>query len=157
MSSGDDEHPSLGRYFGWFTGLLIAAYVLIAIAQGMMSANLNGFAIIAPFFAGLIVVDRFISRERRAPSSQEQHQLTMGGLGIALFANALFVLAFATSGGVDQLSEQLKVPVQTLMIIFFSILAASLVLNYLLLRWAYGGIARKRAEKLGLSLPTSKE
>lgn len=148
MSEAGDAETPLGAYFGWFTAALVAAMILLAIIRVMFNFNASGVGLITPFIAATIASDRFVQRERRAPTEDERKRLTFGNLGIFLSINALVLLGLVTSGGLQVLLAETKVPMNTFMILFMSILAAAMVMNFLLIRWVYGGIAKKRAAKL---------
>ena len=146
MSGDGDEHVPLGTYFAWFAFGLLAFYILMAVLRQFLSSNLIGVSLIGPFFVSSGLAERFLSKEKRVPTNEERRSLVMGGLGIFLFINTgLLLLAFA--GGA--LSD-IGVDLNTLLAISLSVLMSALVLNYLLMRWAYGGLLRKRAKKLGL-------
>ena len=148
MSKPEDADTQLGRYFGWFTGALLALLVLLLIARGLLQMRLSGIFLILPFIAAIVASDRFVQREKRAPNEEERKRLTFGALGITLFACGFMALAVVSGGGLHAFAAELDVPMNTIIIIMFSILLSVLVLNYLLIRWAFGSIARRRAENL---------
>ncbi len=144
---GNNETP-LGRYFGWFTIALLIFVTALLFVRNLLGVSTTGIAMSAPFIAAIITSDRFVQGERRAPSEQERKQLTFGNLGITLFAFGFMALAAVTGGALHSFAEQVSAPVSTILMLAVSIMLSALVLNYVLIRWAYGSIARKRAEKL---------
>ena len=148
MSEPEDVDTPLGRYFGWFTGALLALLMLLMIARALLQMQLSGIFLITPFIAAIVASDRFVQRERRAPSEDERKRLTFGALGITLFASGFMALAVVSGGGLHAVAAEQDVPMNTIIIIAFSILLSALVMNYLLIRWAFGSIARRRAEYL---------
>ena len=144
---GETETP-LGRYHWWFTGAMVALIALFMVLNSLFKLSVTGLTLITPFIAAVVASDRFVGVERRAPSEDERKRLTFGNLGIFLLFNALLLLGLVSSGGLQVMLAELDVPVSTFMIIFMSILTAAMVLNYLLIRWAYGGLSHKRADRL---------
>ena len=150
MAMGDPiEETSLGRYHWWYVGSLVAATVLIGCVRAYFNVSVTGVLLITPFLAATVASDRFVIREQRVPSEDERKRLTFGHLAIFILINALVLLGFVSGGGLDIVLSQMNATIETFMAIFMSFLMAALVLNYLLIRWSYGGIARKRAQKLG--------
>ena len=78
----------------------------------------------------------------------ERKRLTFGNLGITLFAAGFMALAAVSGGALHAYAERAEVPINFILILALSIILSALVLNYLLIRWAYGSIARKRAGRL---------
>ena len=144
---GETETP-LGRYHWWFTGAMVGFTAILAFLNMYLDISASGPSLITPFIAAMFASDRFVTSERRAPSEDERKRLTFGNLGIFLLFNALLLLGLVSSGGLQVMLAELDVPVSTFMIIFMSILTAAMVLNYLLIRWAYGGLSHKRADRL---------
>ena len=149
MGTPEDSDTPLGRYFGWFTASMLAALVLLLIARTFLQTQFSGIFLIAPFLAAIIASDRFVQQEKRAPSEDERKRLTFGALGITLFACGFMALAVVSGGGLHTYAAEANIPINTIIIIAVSIILSTLILNYLLIRWAFGSIARKRAEKLG--------
>lgn len=149
MSDQEQNETPLGGYFGWFTVLLLLNVVVILLLRSFLNFSAVGIAMIAPFIASIISSYRFVGNEQRAPTEVERTQLTLGSLGISLFALGFMALAAVSGGALHAFAKQADVPVTTILIISFSITLCALVLNYLLIRWAYGSIARKRAEQSG--------
>ena len=144
---GETETP-LGRYHWWFTGAMVAIIALFMVLNSLFKLSVTGLTLITPFIAAIVASDRFVAVERRAPSEDERKRLTFGNLGIFLLFDALLLLGLVSSGGLQVMLAEMDVPVGTFMIIFMSILTAAMVLNYLLIRWAYGDLSRKRADRL---------
>ena len=149
MSEPGDVETPLGRYFGWFTGALLALLVLLLISRGLLGLQFSGLFLIAPFFAAIVASDRFVQQEKRAPSEDERKRLTFGALGVTLFACGFMALAVVSGGGLHGFAAEAEIPINSIIIIAFSILLSGLILNYLLIRWAFGSIARRRAETIG--------
>ena len=148
MSAPEDADTPLGRYFGWFTAMMLGALVLLMLARAMLQMQLSGIFLIAPFLAAIVTADRFVQQEKRAPSEDEHKRLTFGALGITLFACGFMALAVVSGGGLHSYAANAEVPINTIVVVVFSVLLSALVLNYLLIRWAFGSIARRRAENL---------
>ena len=147
---GETETP-LGRYHWWFTGAMVAliGHCCMVLNMSFHSSVSSG---LTPDHAihcrGRWHLIGLLASERRAPSEDERKRLTFGNLGIFLLFNALLLLGLVSSGGLQVMLAELDVPFSTFMIIFMSILTAAMVLNYLLIRWAYGGLSHKRADRL---------
>jgi len=148
MSAGEIDTVPLGRYHLWFVAGLIGIIVLFAVVRAAFNISLSGPSAISPFLAAMVASDRFVAREQRVPSDEERKRLTAGNLGIFILINALILLGLVAGGGLEIIVEEIGGTANSFVAIFLSLFAAMIVLNYLLIRWAYGGLARKRAEKL---------
>lgn len=148
MHEPEKNETPLGRYFIWFTMCLLVVIILLLGLRATLQLDAYGLFMIAPFLAAIVAADRFVRSERRAPSQQERKQLTFGNLGITLFAAGFMALAAVSSGALFAYAEQAEVPINVILILSISIILSALVLNYLLIRWAYGSIAHKRAGRL---------
>lgn len=145
MGGSPEEDVPLGRYFAWFTGALLVTYVAIALVRHFFGIDGTGVSLITPFFAAMIAGEQFLLKEKKVPNGEEKRSLVLGGLGIFLMINALFLLLAAFG----DIAERAGVTSKDFMLIFAGMMIFALIINYFLMRWAYGGMLKKRAEKLG--------
>lgn len=112
----------------------------------LSSAGSSG-TVVAPFLAAMFIGEYFVKKEHRAPNDAERSFLTRGsfaifvGLNLVLTGLAVLGGAFAELQSDTDGSRVLWVIIGLMCLIIFPIV-------YFMMRWAYGGLTRKRAAKL---------
>jgi len=137
----------LSSYLLFFALAYVGVLILFAIISMFLSSAGNSGSVIAPFLAAMIIGEFFVKKENRAPNDDERNALTLGSFFIFVAINiALLALAFAGGAFGDAFSEAGSLgTITTVLGIVFLILFA---IVFFMMRWAYGGLTRKRAEKL---------
>lgn len=140
---------SLPYYYAIFGITFIALTITIALLKlWLETSSMSGISMIAPFLSATFVAERFLKKEHRLPTPHEKSKLVWAGLLIFLALNCVFV-ALAWSTGIFQ-SPEIAPYMSVLMIILAVIMVISCLVNFFLMHWAYAGLLRKRAEKLGI-------
>jgi len=133
------------KYYIRFGLALLAAYVFIAVIQVVFSvSSVTGVAMVLPFLAAQFVAEAFIKKEGCVPTDAEITQLTQACILVTVIVNIPLTLIGVLAGGLEQTLGS------TLLFAAAVILAIMLVVNYFMIRWAFGGLAKKRAKKLGI-------
>lgn len=145
------KKTSLKRYYMMFGGVLVALMILTVIIQMMLPvSSLSGVSMITPFLAAMFTGEGFLKRERRFPDASEKNKLIWSGLAIFLGLN-FFITAITWSGGA--VFEGAKVSEDpTFFVIVLVLLICVVAINFFLMRWAYGSLLKKRAEKLNIGI-----
>ena len=136
---------SLTKYTVYYGLIYVGITILFAIIASFISSAGSSATVLVPFISAMVVGQIFVKSEKRAPNNQERNKLT--GLSFAVFIviNAgLLFLASAVGvfggAGVEMSSTILGI----LAVVFIGL---GLVV-FFMMRWAYGGLARKYAVKL---------
>ncbi len=156
MSDQPYRAEGLSRiYFVRFGLVLFLIYILIGILRAVFDlGGMAGLSLIAPYLAANFVSELFLKKQHRAPSAEEAKSLAAGCLLTTVGVNiVLFVIAVGASSlnGEPLLGADFDLAVFA--VIITVLFALTLLLNYALMRWVFGGQARKRADKLGFGRP----
>ncbi len=137
----------LSSYLLFYALAYVGMLILFAVISMFLSSAGSSGSIIAPFLAAMIIGEFFIKKENRAPNDEERNSLTLGSFFIFVALN-LTLLAIAFVGGAfgDAFSEAGRLG--TITTILFIVLLIVFAIVFFMMRWAYGGLTRKRAEKL---------
>ena len=137
----------LTSYLLFFALAYVGMLIVFAIISMFLSSAGSSGSVIAPFLAAMIIGEFFVKKENRAPNDNERNALTLGSffifvaINLALLAIAFvgraFGDAFSDVGGLGGITTILGI----LLIVLFTIV-------FFMMRWAYSGLTRKRAEKL---------
>jgi len=120
--------------------------LFVIISMFIASAGGSG-TVIAPFLAAMIIGEFFIKKENRAPNDSERKVLTMGSFAIFIAINlSLLALAFFSGGLGDGFADAGGTGAMAIILGFIFLVICLIV--FFMMRWAYGGVTRKRAEKL---------
>lgn len=142
---------SLIRYHVIFTSALIGLTVILGVINSFLdSGGLTGVSAVTPFLAATFAAHSFLNRERKIPNAAEKNKLILTQLFIFLALNALILALVFFSGVLGEILPD-GTGGSTLLTIIGVVFAILALINYFLMRWAYGGLLRKRAEKLGIS------
>jgi len=137
----------LSSYLLYFALAYVGMLILFAVISMFISSAGSSGSVIAPFIAAMLIGEFFIKRESRAPNDAERSALTLGSFMIFAAINiALLALAFlggAFGEGFSDLGG-----VGGLAVIVGIIFIVICLIVFFMMRWAYGGLTRKRAEKL---------
>lgn len=150
MSNLEADSPNYLNYYVRFGLILLVLYVIIAVVRVFFSAGAGGvvgFAFVLPGLAAQFVTEAFIKKQKRVPTDPERAVLSRGCILVAVLVNIPLAFISFFSGAFDQDLSSLA------LIIVGGFLLAWFVVNYLLIRWAFGGVAKNRAEKLGIGRP----
>lgn len=111
----------------------------------------NGVKFIVPFTAAIFAAEQFLKREARLPSAFEKRRLVWGGLLIYMGIQFVFTLISYASGGLQAVTEVARDSFM-LWTVVIGVLVVIMFFNFFLLHWAYGGLMKIRAGKLGIEL-----
>lgn len=145
MSYAEHHDTSLTPYFVRFGVVLFALYALVAVIRYFLPLpGLSGVSFILPFLTASFVSEKFTKTMRRVPSDTEIGKLATGCILVTLLVNLPLVLIAVFAGGAGSGIGT------TVLVIAVGFVGIMLLINYFLIRWSFDGIARKRAEKLGI-------
>ena len=131
-------------FIGWYIGLNI---VLIAL-HSFFDAGSSAMSVVLPFLAAMAAGESFLKGENRIPSQIERKKLTNRSFSIVMIIQLFLTLLVVISGA---LSELQSAGLGTNILVFVGIfILIAAVIQYFLIRWAYGGITRRRAARLGI-------
>jgi len=137
----------ISSYLLFFALAYVGMLILFAVISMFLSSAGSSGTVVAPFLAAIIIGDFFIKKENRAPNNQERNALTLGSFLIYAAINiALLALAFVGGAFGDAFSETGGTGSLTTVIV--AVLLFLFVVVFFMIRWVYGGLTRKRAEKL---------
>ena len=137
----------LSSYLLYYAFAYVGILILFAIISMVISSAGSSGAVIGPFLAAMMIGEFFIKKENRAPNEAERNALTLGSFLIFAAINiALLLLAFLGGGFGDAFSE--AGGAGTITAIIGVVLIFLCLIVFFMMRWAYGGLTRKRAEKL---------
>jgi len=140
---------SMGYYLALFLLGYIGITIVVAIIGAILSSSMSGMTVVAPFVAAMLVAGRFLKVENRRPTDAERSQLTTGSFLIFVGINVLLLgLLFLTGIFTEAASS---VNLSTLFIILGVIFAVVFLITYFMIRWAYGNLLNKQADKMGLN------
>lgn len=138
---------SLTSYLLFFALAYVGIAILFAVISTFLSSAGSSGSVIAPFLAAMIIGEFFVKKENRAPSDEERNALTLGSFFIFVAINlALLALAFVGGAFGDVFSE--ADGAGSITTILGVVLLILFVIVFFMMRWAYGGLTRKRADKL---------
>lgn len=137
----------ISSYLLFFALAYVGTLILFAVISMFLSSAGSSGTVIAPFLAAMMIGEFFIKKERRAPNDAERNALTMGSFFIFAAINiVLLVLAFVGGAlGDIEVDGNGFALISGLLILFLGVL---FLIVFFMMRWAYGGLTRKRAEKL---------
>ncbi len=137
----------LSSYLLFFALAYVGMLILFAVISMFLSSAGSSGSVIAPFLAAMLIGDFFVKKENRAPNDTERNALTWGsflifaGINIALLALAFvggaFGDVFSEAGGAGSITTVLGI----VLLIIFAVV-------FFMMRWAYGGLTQKRADRL---------
>ncbi|WP_026940940.1 ABZJ_00895 family protein [Hellea balneolensis] len=137
----------LSSYLLYFALSYVGMLILFGVISTFISSAGSSGAVIAPFLAAMIIGELFIKREQRGPDEAERKALTSRSFLIFAVINiALIGLAYL-GGAFGEISLDGNGAALLGAILGGFILVIFLIV-FFMIRWAYGGITRKRAEKL---------
>jgi len=137
----------ISSYLLFFALAYVGMLILFAVISMFLSSAGSTGSVVAPFLAAMMVGELFIKRENRAPNEAERNALTLGSFMIFATINiALLALAFVGGAFGDVFSE--TGATGKLTTIIGAVLLILCFIVFFMMRWAYGGLTRKRAEKL---------
>ena len=137
-------NKSIGHYLFIFVLGYIGITILVAVIGSFFSASMSAMTFLAPFFAAALAGERFLKKEQRLPSDSERRTLTNGsffifvGINIVLIGLAALVGVFSEAGNLSG----------TVFLILAGILGFVLLIAYFMIRWAYGKMLHKHADRL---------
>jgi len=141
----------LTRYHVVFGIVLIIMMIIIALIKISLKDGLTGVSMITPYLVSMFVGEHFIKRERRLPTASEKDRLVWGGL-IIFIALEIFFLALGWVSGVFEDEIPTNTNATAFLIIIVAIYIFVVLVNYFLMRWAYGSLLTKRANKLKIDI-----
>jgi len=137
----------LSSYLLFFALAYVGMLILFTIISMFISSAGGSASIIAPFIAAMLIGELFIKRENRAPNDTERGALTLGSFIIFVTINLAIVALMFLSGGLgDAFADGGGTGV--LAIVIGLVFLVIFLIVFFMIRWAYGGLTRKRAEKL---------
>ncbi|MEM8799965.1 MAG: ABZJ_00895 family protein [Pseudomonadota bacterium] len=136
-----------------FVGVALVAQIAIVIIGFFVpsTTSLGGVSFIVPFLAALFTSGQFLKKESRLPTEEEKKAAVKTQLVAWIVFSivlAIFSIAAIVPGATGDEQSLLSPLVWGIVAIF---LAVVLVLQWLMIRWAWGGQMRKMAKKQGLS------
>lgn len=137
----------LSVYLIYFAFAYVGMLILFAIISMVISSAGSSGTVLGPFLAALIIGGLFVKNEKRAPNLQDRKVLTWGSFAIFILLNAALI-ALAIFGGAF---AELQVDSDGARIVMIFLGIALCVIGpivFFMMRWAYGGLARKQAVKL---------
>lgn len=137
----------LSSYLLYFALAYVGILILFAVISTFLSSAGSSGSVIAPFVAAMLIGELFVKRENRAPSDEERDALTFGSFFIFVALN-IVLLALAFFGGAfgDVFAETDRLGMLTTILAI--VLIVIFAITFFMMRWAYGGLTRKRANKL---------
>lgn len=138
---------SLTTYLLYFALIYVGMLILFTVISMFISSAGSSGTIIAPFLSAMLVGEMFIKREQAAPNDAQRSHLTLGSFAVFLAVNVVLT-GLAVIGGVF---EELQADSDGNRILFIIFAVAALIILpivFFMIRWAYGGLTRKRAVKL---------
>lgn len=144
---------ALRRYYLTFFVFCLILTLLVGVVAAMLPKGLGGVVTAIPYLIAMIIVlFKFLKREKRAPTQQERKKLTLGFTLIFWGYNLLGVLLglFLFSRKDPEIFQNfllyLKQPeFMGVVVILFLLLAIPL---YLVTYWFYGKQAQRMASKM---------
>lgn len=145
MINPENSNSNFMTYYFRFGLVLLALYIMVAAISVVFSlGNVSGVTFILPFLAAQVVAEAFIKKLSRVPTDPEITRLSRGCILVVICIDVALVLIGLFAGAVDEaLGSMLMIVVGVLLVIM-------LIANYFMVRWAFDGLAKKRAEKLGI-------
>lgn len=145
MSNLENSNTTFMTYYFRFGLVLLAMYILVAVIRVVLSLeSVSSVTFLLPLLAAQFVAEAFIKKLGRVPTDLEITQLSRGCILITISINIPLALIGLFAGAVDKSFGS------TFVIIVGGILMIVLIANYFMIRWAFNGLAKKRAEKLGI-------
>ena len=145
MNNHQNVEANLKPYYIRFGIVLLVLYIIIAVLRYVFSLDSTiGLTVVLPLIAAQFVAETFIKKQRRVPTGLEINRLSLGCTLIIVLINLPLAALGILAGAFDQDFSP------TLMLIVAGLLLAMLVANYFMIRWAFDGVAKKRAKKLGI-------
>ena len=139
--------PDYKRYILIFAGWYIGGCIALAIVRNWISTGTSGISLILPMLIAMVVGESFVKKQQRMPTKTESARLANGSFLVLILAQIVFLAAAIASGVLNDLKDaglsSNIYPILGLVLIIV------LIFQYLLIRWGYGGLTRKRAKRLG--------
>ena len=136
-------HKSMGHYLVIFVLGYIGISILVGLIGLLFSTSMSAMTVLVPFLAASFAGERFLKIEKRLPSDTERSMLTnasfliFAGINILLIGLAALLGVFGETKGLGS----------TIFIIIGGFLVFIFLIAYLMIRWAYGSLLNKRADK----------
>ena len=137
----------LSVYLIYFAFAYVGMLILFAIISMVISSAGSSGTVLGPFLAALIIGGLFVKNEKRAPNLQDRKVLTWGSFAIFILLNAALI-ALAIFGGAFAELQADSDSTRIVMIILGVAVCVIGPIVFFMMRWAYGGLARKQAVKL---------
>lgn len=134
-------------YLLYFAFVYVGIVILFTIISIFISSAGSTATIVAPFLSAMVVGEIFIKFENRAPNDAEHNFLTWGSFAIFFSLNVILVLLVVLGGAFAELQAESDGN-RILFIVFSAAMFILCFIAFFMMRWAYGGLTRKRAVKL---------
>ncbi|WP_445115102.1 ABZJ_00895 family protein [Acinetobacter sp. WZC-1] len=145
--------PSLNKYFLWFFLISLGLTLLVGVVAALLPRGMGGVLTVLPYLIAMIIVlQRFLKQQRRAPTTQERKKFTLGYTlifwGYNLLGMLISIAIFAQQDPqVWQLFLEYMQQPAFISIVLIMIVILALPL-YLVTWWFYGRQAQRMAAKL---------
>lgn len=134
-------------YLLYFAFAYVGMLILFTIISMFISSAGSSGTIIAPFLSAMMIGEFFIKKEQRAPDDAERNFLTKGSFAIFVVIN-LALAGLAVFGGAFAELQSDSDGNRVMLIIIGLVCLVLFPIVFFMIRWAYGGLTRKRAAKL---------
>jgi hypothetical protein len=142
-------NKSIGHYWLVFFLAFIGISIIIGIIGSFLSSGMGGMVAVVPFISAMLAGGRFLKVEKRLPTEAERSKLTTGSFLIFLAINVLLIgIALST---ISLMAVSSSDVIGRIILILAIIMTFVLLISYFMIRWAYGGLLRKQAEKMRLN------
>jgi len=137
-------------YIVTFACVFIGMSIVLGIIRLVFpNFSITGVSVTIPFFSALVAAEKFVKLQRRIPNETEKLALTHKSFIVVLIYN--FVIAAIGYLLWMQISVSKSLPFGLTILI---VMIVFLGMQYLMMRWAYGGLIAKRAPKILARLDT---
>ena len=134
-------------YLLYFAFAYVGMLILFTIISMFISSAGSSGTVIAPFLSAMMIGEFFIKKEQRAPDDAERNYLTLGSFAIFVVLNLALAGLVIFGGGFAELQSESDGNT-VLLIIIGAVCLILFPIVFFMMRWAYGGLTRKRAAKL---------
>lgn len=153
MLEEETEGVKLRNYYFDFVVALVGFSAALAILRALAVIDVSfGLITMAPFIAAIHTVDRFLKAQNRLPSPAEAGRLLNGSVAISAAFHLLVALLADAAGVSHPLVQTDAVSSAKFWIMAIGLFVIILTLNYFVMRWVYGNLARRRAKRLGIAI-----
>lgn len=150
MTTEHQDKISVRGYVVGFGAVFLALTLVIAVVRIFFfpDTSVAGVSFISPFICATFIAMKFVEGEKRAPTKAERRKLTMGSIAVTFLLQVVFagiaagILAMMDPGALSRRAWSAAMGVA----VFY--LIALFLVNYLLMRWAYGRFAQKQAARV---------